>query len=107
ILVAKVLGYDTILHYGSMNWYKDGIDAELITSTKDDFLVTLGGILQTIMTGIIGLILAIYTKNKWLKWTGIFLALFWSREIVNLVIGLFHGIFLDKNFFGGDDTYPI
>lgn len=104
IVVAKLLGYETILHYGSMNWFVNGIDGENLKELRwENFLITLGGVLQTIITGTIGLFVLLKTNNKKVLIAGVCLALFWSREVINLLMGLINGLFFNKVFFGGDE----
>lgn len=75
--------------------------------------VTLGGPLQTILTGVIGLIiLFIRRKNiqnenlELIDWLAVFLGLFWLREIFNLVNSLGSEIISQNGkWFGGDEYY--
>lgn len=134
VLTAKLLGYDTILHYSSMEWNNDlkksvtdfYIKNEFLIMQKkpfqnsiqfykeldkiyyDEFLIVLGGVLQTIITGSIAFFLLVF--NKKLKsrkipfWSLVFLSLFWSREIFNLFKGILQFIFKKSNsFFWGDE----
>lgn len=90
IAVAKHLGYQTSLHYGSMNFYnndkkqfdeiyiKNKFSIENNTDfseklqfeklekklTSDNLLITIGGPFQTILTGTIGLILLLFRRKK-------------------------------------------
>jgi len=153
IAMAKILGYQTKLHYGSMNYYPKGYlkdkDVRALKSLTEDYvnidynswpkeikektkeynnilqqrygnensnnglLVTIGGPLQTIITGIIGLIiLLIRRKNiyrnglKILDWLAIFLSLFWLREVFNLVTSIGGEIISpDGTWFGGDELF--
>ena len=92
ILVAKSLGYKTTLHYGSMNYqkYNTNINDTIIKifernkfdiknknefpekvrfyslvkkQQNDSFLITIGGAIQTMLTGIIGFLI-LYKRNK-------------------------------------------
>lgn len=103
IIVAKMLGFEATLHYGSMSWFVNGVDANLMASKQEIFLVTLGGVVQTVVSGIIGVFILYFSRSKLMFWLGIALTLFWSRQIVNLIVGVFSGIFLNKAFFGGDE----
>lgn len=153
IVVAKYFGYETTLHYGSMNYYPKGYlqdkDLEAYkTLTKeywdteyelwpDDvkvkfeeyqntleerywneksnkaLYVTIGGPLQTILTGIIGLFIlflrrkSIQTKGlKIIDWLAVFLGLFWLREIFNLANSFGSELISpDERWFGGDEYY--
>ncbi len=138
IFVAKSLGYETTLHYGSMNYKNSDLNKKQIKiynenkiaiDNKTDFLeekeykkvikeqqfegllITIGGPLQTIITGIIGLLILLFRRNKNSKyelklidWLAIFLALFWSREVFNVMTSI--GIEIispNGNYFGGDE----
>lgn len=153
IAVAKYFGYETSLHYGSMNYYPKGYlkDKDLEDFKKlikeyrqteqeswpDDvkkkvaeyqnilekrywneksnkgIYVTIGGPLQTILTGTLGLIILFVRRkniqNKGLKiidWLAVFLGLFWLREIFNLVHSLVSEIISPNGrWFGGDEYY--
>ncbi|OEK05988.1 hypothetical protein BFP71_07585 [Roseivirga misakiensis] len=138
--IAKALGYSTTLHYASINYdysesnsrineiysqyhdeIKEGIDFPLKEEYESLFkkqrsnglLVSLGGPLQTCLTGLIGILLLIYQRkknpnrfNRW-NWLGVFLALFWLREIFNLTISAASKLLNPKSlsFFGGDELF--
>jgi len=137
-VIAKSLGYETALHYGSMNYdhsdykkrivdiyneHKLKIDSgtEFIDKaeyelgikklTNDILLVRIGGPLQTIITGILGLII-IYWRRKRIKayglklfdWLAIFLSLFWLREVFNLATSIGSELVNPEgSYFGGDE----
>ena len=151
IAVAKMFGYETKLHYGSMNYYPKGYledkDLKALKSLTKDYvnidydswpkeikektkeynnilqkrywnensnkglLVTIGGPIQTMITGTIGLIILLIRRKtiyrnglKILDWLAIFLALFWLREIFNLVTSIGGEIISpDGTWFGGDE----
>lgn len=139
IAVAKHLGYRTTLHYGSMNFYNN--DSEKLDKiylrnkfsienkkdfsekvefdelekklTPDSLLITIGGPIQTMLTGTIGLILLLFRRKKVqqngmkiLDWIYVFLSLFWLREVFNLATSVSSAIlFGKKNYFGGDEKY--
>ena len=140
MLVAESLGYNTRLHYGSMNYENsefnrkmdsiyfknqfqidNGIpfeqqaefDEGLKKMDSDGLKITLGGPLQTIFTGIVGLVLLVFRKEKIreqglniLDWLAVFLGLFWLREVFNLIHSLGFTILYDEgNYFGGDEMY--
>jgi len=153
IIVAKSFGYETTLHYGSMNYLpkgyledkdviavrdltKDYVDIEYDSWPKDikekteeynnilqkrywnkksnsGLLVTVGGPLQTTLTGTIGLLILLWRRKsiyknglKVLDWLAIFLSLFWLREIFNLVTSI-GGELISPNgtWFSGDELY--
>ncbi len=125
--VAKSLGYSSSIHYGFCEWDDEStrpfLDSVFTTYAKqvetnmdfpqkekfkiiqkrhmkDSFWITMGGPLQTIITGILGLLLLLNQKKKinqnnninLFQWFCIFLSLFWLRQFVNLftwVLGFF------------------
>lgn len=134
LVVAKLLGYDTIMHYSSMEWtneVKESViefyikNESIIEERKpfqnsiqyykkldkiyyDEFLITLGGVLQTIITGGIAFFILILNRekkiDKILFWFLIFLSLFWSREVFNLFKGALQFFFKKSNtLFWGDE----
>lgn len=122
IAVARMLGYETVLHYGSMHRKQSDLNKEIFAiyiqnktaiENGEDFrektyyetraqqlsrhnlLTTMGGPLQTILTGIIGLTILFWRRKKikeeGLKfgdWVAVFLALFWLREVFNPAMGI-------------------
>ncbi len=153
IAVAKMFGYETSLHYSSMNYYPKGYledkDLKALKNLTNDYLdtdyelwpedvkekateysnilqerywneksntslfVTIGGPLQTILTGIIGLLILLIRRKsiqikglKIIDWLAVFLGLFWLRELFNLVHG-FGAEIISPNgrWFGGDEYY--
>lgn len=114
IFTAEFLGYETKLHYGSMsfkNLNNDGLfdiyhkneyaiknnlpfhkKAEYFERIQkyslESFLITIGGPIQTILTGTIGFLLLYYRRiknivfNKF-DWLFVFFALFWLRQVFN------------------------
>lgn len=138
IVVAQSLGYKTTLHYGSMNYdntalqdrvvnlYHDnkiqienGIEFEQQSAyekgrkklTQDALLVRLGGPLQTMFTGVFGLLLLYWRRKKvnqlklgLVDWLGVFLSLFWLREVFNVVTSIMSEIIRPNgSYFGGDE----
>lgn len=137
ILVAKYYGYKTKLSYGSMTYFAsdrkirynkihDRFEEEIKSGTefpgKNDFLllgsklkserfwVTMGGPVQTMLTGTIGLILLIYfRKNRATEdlnlrdWLLVFLTLFWLREPFNLLGASVKRFFFNEKIFYGDE----
>ncbi len=138
ILTAKYLGYETTLHYASMNYDNSEYENEIIEIynqnkvniangnefkdkvkyeegvkklSNDALLIRIGGPLQTITTGIIGLIVVSYRRKKinryglkFFDWLAVFLSLFWLREVFNLFMSIISGL-IDTNgsYFGGDE----
>ncbi len=139
ILVAKYFEYETTLHYGSMNYkselneklfeiynqnktailndeyfhQKDEYDNAIKTIQSKGLWITIGGPLQSILTGLLGLIILLIRKDqiktfgpKITDWLVIFLSLFWLREVFNLVTIVGSAIISPKgDFFGGDEKY--
>ncbi|QYA24514.1 hypothetical protein G3I01_02985 [Gramella sp. MT6] len=140
ILAARSLGYDATLHYGSMSYDNSALTDRLdtiylknryaiendLTFDKreefdrgmkelyaDDFKVLIGGPLQTIITGCIGLVILLLRRKrihrlgmKLLDWVAVFLSLFWLREVFNLLHSVTFGIiFQEDYYFGGDEMY--
>lgn len=138
IIVAKSLGYNTTLHYGSMNYnsgelhdkliqiyneYKTEIENNLDFEKRTEYetgintlrsnglLVNLGGPLQTILTGTLGLILLFWRRKqihqrglKMIDWLSVFLSLFWLREVFNLAMSVSQEIISPNGtWFGGDE----
>ncbi|MGV6832650.1 MAG: hypothetical protein ACWA5P_13945 [bacterium] len=73
-------------------------------------MAPIGGPLQTIITGIIGLIIFWRRKKinknglRLFDWLGVFLALFWLRQVFNLTISIFSELIKpDGSYFGGDE----
>jgi hypothetical protein len=118
-MVGRFLGSESSIHYGFTRWgrsdlsdkinkiyteNKDVIEAKkefsqkrefeiLITqSSKNSFWMTLGGPLQTMFTGTVGLMLVLYIRKrhkcatKLSHWLCLFLALFWLRQTTNLCV---------------------
>ena len=75
--------------------------------------VTIGGPLQTMLTGIIGIWILFWRRKlikqnelKYLDWLAIFLSLFWLREIFNLITSLVSELISSNGtWFGGDELY--
>lgn len=153
ITVAKYLGYETTLHYGSMNYYPKGYfedeDLEELNLLAKDYpnieydswpdevkekanelrdslekrywneksnnglYVILGGPIQTMLTGTIGLLFLLWRKEfiskngmKLLDWLAVFLSLFWLREVFNLVTSIGGDLISpDGTWFAGDELY--
>lgn len=149
IAVAKYLGYDTILDYGSMSWYQKGYlddstlqeinnlvdkyDYEAYTawpaeiklkvealsnvlddkypliSEADNFNITLGGPLQTLLTSFIGLFILFFRLKKrkdqfkLVDWLAVFMALFALREVFNYVQALYGSLLFSESNFHGDE----
>lgn len=123
IFTAEKLGYQTTLHYASMNWVKKFNPSNNIVNRQpnrsqkknitDTDLILIGGPLQTIAVGVLGLIIVFLRKKPILKnkllgfmdWTGVFFSLFWVRNIFNLGLYIMLGVMKRRSgFFGGDEA---
>ena len=86
---AKILGFNSRINYG-MTMLENNPNKSM--SRKEAFLFTLGGPIQTILTGTLGIILLyVYRKTFYqieklfiFQWTIIFMSLFWLRQVCNL-----------------------
>lgn len=71
--------------------------------------IALGGPMQTILTGLLGLLILFYRKSKqkeffiFLDWLGVFLALFVLREVFNFVMAAFVSLFQGRENIHGDE----
>jgi hypothetical protein len=91
IAVAKMLGCTTHLGFGYMDY-----DRKPQPSAREQLLIIIGGPAQTMLTGTLGLILLLANKKKFMpdrillpwQWLSIFLALFWLRQSMNMVMGI-------------------
>jgi hypothetical protein len=89
--VAKVMGLDASLSYGWVSIYPP--HSERIITESEWFLITLGGPLQTMLTGTIGLGLIFLLRTDFLsaqklsftQWTLVFITFFWSRQSANFL----------------------
>lgn len=110
IVLAKILGYETTLHYASMIWEGES-PYHLIPSNA--FWISLGGPTQTLLTAFVGVSILLFRevklgKRTWnfVDWIAIFLSLFGLRQIANLFVGLFQFVFQDSiSPFGGDELF--
>ena len=104
--VARILGYEASINYASTHY-----DHDRSTSIGDSLLITMGGPLQTMIFGSIGVILVIWNKKKymsknepgWKLWLGVLLSLFWLRELFNFLLGLLTLLFARSQFTAGDE----
>jgi hypothetical protein len=88
-LSAKILGLNSRVNYGMT--IIEGNQNNLI-SPKERFIITLGGPLQTILTGTLGVALLYLSRKSFyqieklslLQWCYIFTSLFWLRQVSNM-----------------------
>ncbi len=136
--VSKFLGYDATINYKSTQYFdkeaeiylkntyqkyqneiknndnfpeKEQFFKILHKKTNNSFWITLGGPVQTMLTGTIGLVLLIVYRKKqknkeeldlW-GWILIFLSLFWLRQIANLAMAIMDFLIKGRLPFGGDE----
>ena len=94
-IVARSLGYQVAINYAS-TYLTEGP----YPTSAHNFWFTLGGPVQTMLTGTIGLLLLFLFRKSFQsrhklsfrQWCLIFITLFWLRQTANLVVGI--GIFL-------------
>jgi len=140
IVVAKSLGYETKLHSSSMSYnfretelykriseiynknsiaiesksdfkQKEEYEKGVKQINRDVLLILIGGPLQTILTGMIGLLLLFWRRReirrfklKLIDWLAVFLSLFWLREAFNLFMSVSTEIISPNgSYFGGDE----
>ncbi|MFA6571341.1 MAG: hypothetical protein WCT77_08900 [Bacteroidota bacterium] len=90
-LVAKYLGYNATINYASTQWRHININEQI--PSVHYLLILIGGPIQTMLTGTIGLILLwIFRKSFYnterlsiVQWCFIIISLFWLRQTANLV----------------------
>jgi drug/metabolite transporter (DMT)-like permease len=94
---AKILGFNSKINYGA-TILED--NANKIMSEKEYFIFTLGGPIQTIFTGSLGLLALYHCRKTFIRveklsfrqWFFIFISLFWLRQLANLftwILGFF------------------
>jgi hypothetical protein len=79
-------------------------------SKKEDFYITLGGPLQTMLTGMIGFIILFFRRKQifirgyltLLEWAAVLLSYFWSREVFNFIFSI-DDTFSDRKHFRSDE----
>src|SRR5690606_12000069 len=91
-IAAKIVGLNALVHYGSTSIIIPDNFNNIFTKSEL-FLITLGGPLQTIFTGTLGVLLLLYNQKKIISlkklkiihWVYIFLSLFWLRQTFNFI----------------------
>lgn len=136
-VMMKRYGFNPTIHYASAsygynpeyekfsNFYE--VHKEKIQSTQDSpekeyfqnkirernrqfFIITLGGPVQTMLTGTVGILLLwLYRKKlysngklKPLAWLAVFLAFFWSRQVFNFLMSI-PDIFKERRYYRSDE----
>jgi hypothetical protein len=102
-LTAYYFNFNPKLHFASVS-YDIESNSEFYSDTKV-LLIKIAGPLQTLFSGILGLI--VIKRNKirtkiW--WIGIFLTLFLLRQVFVMFYALANSYFKGKFIFGGDEA---
>lgn len=139
--IAKILGYNASIDYAHTNWgnnpereklyfyykkYKNEIkhnidfpekaEYDLLKSkvNKDALMISVGGPLQTMLTGTFGLVLLFWNRKNYFsskrlnikQWLIVFMTLFWLRQLFNFIHGII--IYIIKgNFPSSNDEAGI
>ncbi len=136
---AKLLGYDASINYRSASYWNDDLSeyfndifhkysfeiknklpftekeeyyALIEKHHKNTFFITLGGPLQTMLTGTLGVILLLINRKKYIKvnsvsvsgWVVIFMSLFWLRQTANMCMSVFSYLLKGRISLKGDET---
>ena len=139
-VVAKYYGYEVFVHSSTMHWkdktndtfveatyekYKDSIkynthfdfpekkryDQISTKQIKDDFWISAGGPIQTMLFGTIGFLLLFFFKKSFInidrlslwQWILVFTASFWLRQVANYIMWIGKYILTGKWSRGGDE----
>ncbi len=109
--MARLLGYDAVLHYGSTSYaLTDTGNNTVSDDLAKQLFITSAGPLQTIITGLVGLMILYLrrTRNRqrfdWFDWFAGFMSLFWLREVFNLSISAYQ---LTQGYLAGGDEIRI
>ena len=78
--------------------------------TQEKFFITLGGPLQTMLTGLIGFGILFYRREQifsrtyltLIEWAAVFLSYFWSRQVFNFIFSV-DATFSDRKHFRSDE----
>ena len=134
-IVAKGLGYKASIHYGYVDYGEDFYDSinkityqyrkqiekgesfpgkdQYDRFIRESLWMSMGGPLQTLLTGTIGLILLFVWKRRFKareklngrQWMLIFITLFWLRQTANMLVAL--GTFIPNRHFSYSDEVGI
>ena len=104
ILIASLLGYHSVLHYASMNWYlPDGTEG---MNKTHSFYIDLGGVLLLDAISLVALGILVIGKGQLSKgvfWPLVFLSMLIYRHIVLSLIGVAIAISSGKPVSYGSD----
>jgi hypothetical protein len=95
-IVAKYLGYYANINYYSTTW--GSLNPDIPVTLDHSTIVTLGGPIQTMLTGTIGLCFLFIFRRSFYRaeklsfgqWAIIFISLFWLRQTANFCVWLGH-----------------
>jgi|GEM_PF-4675227 len=108
ILIAKLLGYHSVLHYASMDWYTT--DGSAGSDRTDSFFITLGGNMLLDLISLLFLLLLVFRKNVmsvWSFWISVFFSMLIYRHILLSLIGCAVSITQDKPLSYGRDEREL
>lgn len=112
-LAAKSVGIDGEIHYDYISWKESSDERWKELSRFESILPTLGGPIQTMVVGTLGLTLILFYRKSflsstilnWKQWILVFLTFFWSREIFNHLPILFYSVLSKKSHFVSDEVW--
>ena len=92
--------------------YRDSLRTKFKNDRQRDMLFRIGGPLQTIVTGTIGILLLWYNRKKIItkselsvkEWFAVILAFFWSRSVLNELICIYYYVAERKVLKVGDES---
>lgn len=105
-IAGNCLGYDMSIDYA-----RTYIQDDSFVSPRNSFLITLGGPIQTLLTGTIGCFLLFLNREKFQsadklssgQWIMVFVSLFWLRQVANSITWLGSYLIHGKFYQGGDE----
>lgn len=102
-IAAYFLNFNPELHYASVS-YNISNKSEFYSQNKV-LLIKIAGPLQTILMGIVGLIIIRVSRVQTkIWWIGIFSTLFLLRQVFIMLFALVNSYFKGKLIFGGDEA---
>ena len=107
-IFAEFLGYKTTIHYNAISFDDISLNEPHTIDKVHDIIITGSGIICTILIGTTAFLYLLKTKLKdgIMFWMLIYLSLFWSREVINLIISVVLYFFrISEHPFGGDEYY--
>lgn len=110
-IVAKSLGYNSKINYGHTYWFNPNNNKA--NNSYHEYLITLGGSLQTIFIGMIGLLFVFIFRKSFIttnllsfkQWLIIFISLFWLRQPANFIVWMGKYIFYGNLSTRLDEAY--